>query len=383
MKRIFALARRIEAHPGQATRALRAFTAGHSFPLVDGDTAIFFFWDPAGVDTVHLVHWVFGLESRQAFLRLGDTAAWYLPLDLPRRARVEYKLEISRGGTRSWIRDPLNDRRAFDPFGSNSVCPMPGYAEPRWATPEDGVRPGTVERVEVASTVWGESRSVDVYLPNEYKRHKRYPLLVCHDGRDYQHYAGMVTVLDNLIQRHEVAPLVVAFTSGVARNDEYAANPRQADFVATELLPALHGAFGLSDDPRDRGLMGASFGAVTSLYTAWQHPGTFGQLLLQSGSFVFTDVGRHDRGPLFDRIVPFVNAVRQDPARIDARLFLSCGTFESLIAYNRALLPLLRDAGLDLTWRESQDGHNWIAWRDQLRAGLSALFPGHLWMTYD
>jgi enterochelin esterase family protein len=383
VKRIFDLARRVEAHPSQATRALQAFVASHAFPLVDGDTAIFFFWDPAGVDSVHLVHWVFGLESRQPFLRLGDTAAWYLPLELPRRARVEYKLEVTRGGTRSWVRDPLNDRRAFDPFGSNSVCPMPGYVEPRWATPEPGNRPGTVEPLVVQSQVWGQPRTVDVYLPNEYRRHKRARLLICHDGRDYQHYAGMVAVLDNLIQRHEVAPLVVAFTSGVHRNDEYAANPLQARFVATELLPALQERYSLSEDPRDRGLMGASFGAVTSLFTAWQHPGLFGQLLLQSGSFVFTDVGRHDRGPLFDRIVPFVNAVREDPGRIDARLFLSCGTFESLIAYNRALLPVLREAGVDVIWREAQDGHNWIAWRDQLRAGLSALFPGALWMTYD
>jgi enterochelin esterase family protein len=129
--------------------------------------------------------------------------------------------------------------------------------------------------------------------------------------------------------------------------------------------------------------MGASFGGVASLHTAWTYPGVFGQLLLQSGSFVFTDIGGHGRSPLWDPVVAFVNQLRLDPARIDARVFASCGTFESLIAYNRAIVPLLRQAGLSVRFREARDGHNWIAWRDQLRDGLTYVLPGHLWMTYD
>jgi enterochelin esterase-like enzyme len=34
-------------------------------------------------------------------------------------------------------------------------------------------------------------------------------------------------------------------------------------------------------------------------------------------------------------------------------------------------------------YAEAQDGHNWIAWRDRLREGLTYLFPGHLRMVYE
>jgi enterochelin esterase family protein len=139
----------------------------------------------------------------------------------------------------------------------------------------------------------------------------------------------------------------------------------------------------VTDDPADRGLMGASFGAVSSLFTAWHRPGVFGRLILQSGSFVFTDVGHHGRSELWDPVVEFVNALRLDPARIRARVFLSCGTFEGLIVYNRSIAPLMRAAGLQVRFVESADGHNWIGWRDRLRDGLSWSFPGHLWMTYE
>ncbi len=382
MQPVLELARRIVAE-GDADRAIRAFIAENTFPIIVDDTAWFFFWDGTEVEYVRLVHWVFGLESEQVFQRLGRTNAWFLPLELPHRARVEYKLLVRRGGADHWMRDPLNPRRAFDPFGSNSVAPMPGYAEPTWTHPEPGVRAGTLERFDLPTEVYGGARPIDVYLPREYSPRKRYPLLIVHDGDDYRRFAAFRTVLDNLIHRYEVAPMIVAFTSGVARNVEYGADPRQPRFLVEELLPALASRYPLEEGPENRGLCGASFGAVTSLYTAWTYPGVFGKLLLQSGSFVFTDVGSHGRSPLFDPVVAFINQFRQDPGRVDARVFMSCGTFESLIAYNRALVPMMRTAGLDVRFEEAQDGHNWINWRDHLRPGLTWLFPGYLWMTYE
>lgn len=384
MRPVLELSRRIEAAPARTRDEIDAFVRANTFPITDNDTAVFFFWTAEPVDAVFLLHWVFGLESRQPLLRLGTTDAWYLPVELPKRARVEYKFEVVRGGQSQWVRDPHNPRAAFDPYGSNSVCAMPGYVEPRWVLPEPGVRPGRIVSFTHHSQVFGGNREVQMYLPSEYKPHKRYPLLVCHDGRDYLRFASMQTVLDNLIGRHEVAPLLVAFTSGHDRNREYGADPRQPAYLVDELVPAVRERFGVSDDAEELGVMGASFGGVASLFTAWTRPGVFGKLLLQSGSFVFTDIGHHGRSPLFDPVVEFVNAFRNDPSRIAAqRVFLSCGQFESLIWFNRSLGPLLRDVGVETRFVEASDGHNWIAWRDRLREGLTWLFPGRLWMYYE
>ncbi|MEC8425406.1 MAG: alpha/beta hydrolase-fold protein [Myxococcota bacterium] len=384
MKAIRRLALHLAADPHRAHALLRAFTEGNDFPLVDGGSATFFFWDGHPADAVYLLHWVQGLESRQAFHRLEGTDAFWFTIDLPRDGRVEYKFELHRNGQRNWIRDPHNDRLARDPFGANSVCPMPGYQEPRWAELEPGMREGSLDGFDLESAAWGDTRRIEVYLPSEYKPHKTYPLLICHDGSDYLRFAGIKAVLDNLMSRKEMHPTVVAFTSGSdERNVEYGANPAQVSFLVDELLPALSERYGVSDEPLGRALMGASFGGVASLFTAWSRPGVFGRLFLQSGSFVFTDVGHHGRGPLWDPVVEFMNAFRRDPARIRARVFMSCGTFEGLIFYNRALAPLMRQSGLDVRFVESHDGHNWVAWRDRLRDGLSWTYPGHLWMTYE
>jgi len=191
-------------------------------------------------------------------------------------------------------------------------------------------------------------------------------------------------VLDNLIERGEIAPLVVALSMPGKRLREYADDPRHARFLVDELVPQLETAYPLQATPAGRGLLGASFGAVASLSAAWRNPGFFGRLLLQSGSFAFTDIGKqHRRGAEFDPVVAFMNRFRDDPRHPADKLYVTCGIYESMIYENRSLVPLLQEAGLEVKYREARDGHNWQNWRDRLREGLSWLFPGPLWMVYE
>jgi enterochelin esterase-like enzyme len=190
-------------------------------------------------------------------------------------------------------------------------------------------------------------------------------------------------VLDNLVHRLEVAPPIVALIDSPDRLREYSGLDAHADFLAHDLLPALRRGLPLEDTADSRCLMGASFGAVASLHAAWRHRGVFGRLLLQSGSFAFSELGEHRRGPVFDPVVRFVNQFRADPGQPAERIYMSCGIYESLIYENRSLLPLLREHGIDVRYDEARDAHNWENWRDRLRSGLSWLFPGPLWMVYE
>jgi enterochelin esterase family protein len=164
---------------------------------------------------------------------------------------------------------------------------------------------------------------------------------------------------------------------------EYADHEPHDRFVAEELVPHLERELPLEARPSGRGLMGASFGAVACFSTALRYPDRFGRLLLQSGSFAFSDVGGHELGPEFDPVVDFVNRYRDEPIRVAERVYVSCGIYESLIYENRSFVPLLQAAGMDVRYEEVRDGHNWENWRDRLRTGLSWLFPGPLWMVYE
>jgi enterochelin esterase-like enzyme len=363
------------------TAAVAAFLRENRFPLIEPGGVTFVWLGEA--DAVNLRCWVSGLPTALPLERIEGTPLWAHYMALPDNSRIEYKLEVIRGAGHELIVDPLNPVQAADPFGANSVCQGYGYERPDWTLPGQARRSGALEQLTIASGVFGDQRDVPVYVPARFRRSRRYPLLIVHDGHDYVRFASLTTVLDNLIERLEIPPLIVALTHSPDRLREYAGDERHARFIVEEVLTTLRTQFPLADTPRTRGLMGASFGGVAALYTAWRYPGIFGRLLLQSGSFAFTDLGHHRRGPAFDPVVRFVNEFRTRPGVPAHRMYLSCGIYESLIYENRSMLPLLAAQGIDVRFEEARDGHNWENWRDRLQAGLSYLFPGPLWMVYE
>jgi enterochelin esterase-like enzyme len=362
-------------------RRIDRFLRANRFPVVEPHGVTFVYRGAAEV--VRLRHWVFGLPSAQPLERVDGTDLWHLFLELPPGSRIEYKFEVVENGVERWINDPLNPVEAHDPFGANSVCSACGYERPDWTLEQAGTRPGSIDELRLESVVFGDERVVRLYLPPRFRRSRRYPLLIVHDGSDFRRYASLQTVLDNLIERLEIAPMIVALSDPRDRFAEYRGEERHGIFVVEELLPRLERELPLLETPAGRALMGASLGAVASLATAWRYPGVFGNLLLQSGSFAFSDIGPHRRDPVFDPVVAFMNAYRANPGRPADRLYQSCGVYESLIYENRSMVPLFQDQGLQVRYEEARDGHHWENWRDRLQIGLSWLFPGPLWMVYE
>jgi enterochelin esterase-like enzyme len=362
--------------------AVEAFLRGRTFPIVEGGKVTFCYFGFA--DQVNLKSWVYGLPHSQGLQRIENTDLWYLTLDIPLKSRVEYKFEVVAHGRGQWIEDPLNRFRAADPFGANSVAHGEGYTVPEWTRPDPEARAGVLEDWVINSAAFGEVRRLQVYLPARFRKTRVYPLLFVHDGHDYIRFAKLKTVLDNLIHRLEIPDLVVAFSTSPDRLREYADDERHARFVTHEAVPDLEKRLPLLGTPRSRCLMGASFGAVASLSTAFRTPGFYGRLLLQSGSFAFTDIGTNNtRGPLFNPIIGFMNRFRAAPLAVAEKAFVSCGMHESLIYENRSLVPMLQATDMELKYVEARDGHNWENWRDRLREGLSWLFPGPLLMVYE
>ncbi len=360
-----------------AHRSAARFAADHGLPLIEGDRVTFVYVGAA--KDVFLHHWIYGLPGRLPLSRLDKTDIWHCDLELPPRSRVEYKFEVDG----KWILDPHNPHTARDPFGANSVCHGPGYEREPWTLPDADVRKGTLDSADIDSAALGGRRTVPIYVPARFRRTRRYPLLIVHDGSDYLAYSQLKDVLDNLIDALEIPALIAVMTNPGDRLREYADDPRHARYLAEELVPKIEAALPLVGSASARCLMGASFGAVASLSAAWRHPGFFGRLLLQSGSFAFTDIGQHRRSSEFDPVVRFVNAFRKKPGVPSEKVFLTCGQHESLIYENRSMLPVLQATGMDVRMVEAPDGHNWENWRDRLREGLSWLWPGPLWMTYE
>ncbi len=361
--------------------AIDAYIAATSFPIVDDKDVTFVYRGPA--DAVNLRCWVSGMDTAQPLQQLADTDLWAATVEWPKGSRVEYKFEVIANGVSQLILDPLNPVIAHDPFGANSVCQAFGYERPQWTLPDPDARQGSLQTLRLQSKAFNDDRKIQVYLPATFRKNRRYPLLIVHDGLDYLRYAELKVVLDNLTHSLAIPSMVVVMTQSSDRLNEYAGDDRHAAFLAEDLLPFIANRFPLLDEVRARGILGASFGGVAALHAAWKYPNLYGNLLLQSGSFAFSDLGRHKRSEVFDPVVRFMNTFREQPDWPADKIYMSCGVYESLIYENRSLVPRLQAQGIEVRFEEVRDAHNWENWRDRLRSGLSWLFPGPVWVVYE
>jgi enterochelin esterase-like enzyme len=362
--------------------AVDRFLRRQQVPIIEGPRCTFLYRGEA--DEVFLVHQIFGLPNHLPLRRLRGTDLWYVVLELPAGSRVEYQLEVARGGQRERINDPLNPRVAHSPVGSSSVCYAYGHEIPDWTVFDPEARAGSLVEMVVPSRALRRDCRVTLYLPARFRRTARYPLLIVHDGGDYLTYASAKTVLDNLIHRLDVAEIVGAFVYPGDRLAEYANSAAHARYLTAELLPRLEAELPLAGRPSGRCLMGASFGAVAALSAAYRYPQVYGSLLVQSGSFVFTDIGQnHGGGPPFEPVVRFINRYRTAPRRVADRMFVSCGVYEPLIVPNRSMVPVFEATGMTVRYVEARDGHSWENWRDRLQEGLSWIFPGPQRYLYE
>ncbi len=362
--------------------AVEAFLAEHEAPIVEGGKCTFLFRGEA--DEVHVMHRIVNQPQRVPMKRLAHTSLWWVTIELPEGSRVEYQLSKRIGDYTDQFNDPLNPHIAHSPVGPSSVCQASGYQTPEWVQHDPSSRPGEMHTVEFHSKALRRNTASRVYLPARYRPSTAYPLLVVHDGDDYLNYAAMQTVLDNLIHRLDMAEAVVVFSNPGDRMREYPNCAAHARHLSAELVPYLSERLSLIDRPDARCLMGASFGAVASLSAAYRKPDLASSLLLQSGSFVFTDIGDdHGGGAAFDPVVRFMNRYRADPKQVASRMFMSCGVYEPLIVHNRSMVPVFEGTGTTVRYVEARDGHSWENWRDRLRDGLSWIFPGPQKFVYE
>jgi enterochelin esterase-like enzyme len=350
----------------QARRAIR--TAGGS-PLQAGRNTTFVF--VGDVEEVGLHHWMDIFPHTPPMHRHEGTDLWSITIDVPERSRIEYKLSVLDKGHRRLILDPLNRRRARDPFGTNSVVTGPMYERPEWSLPRIDVPSGSFTDIPIESAAFGDRRTVRLYCP-AMDGNTSLPLLVAHDGSEYVEFAALSVVLDNLIARGDIPPVACVLSDPGDRRREYTGDDRHADHIVEEVLPAIALA-----QPIDTGAivaMGASLGGVASLHLADRHPGVFSGLVLHSGSFVTRLGGRFRRGPVFAPVVAFMEGFTPEPGDLPHLVHMSCGRFDGLVHDNRVLAARLSDLGVDVAYDEVEDGHNWENWRDRLRTGLRHVF---------
>jgi enterochelin esterase family protein len=235
------------------------------------------------------------------------------------------------------------------------VIEFPGYRAPAWLAAPD---PAPARRVGEHARLWS---------PPDTDPRRPLPLLVAHDGTDYERYAELPRLIAHAVATNRLPPCRVALLDAPDREEAYSASARYARTLAG-LLPQLAPA-------TTHAGIGASLGALALLHTRWLHPGAFGALMLQSGSYFRQRWDRHESGfPRFRRVSRFVGLVLNERrAATPIPITLTCGAPEENLANNRAVATALRRQGHAVAWHVNRDAHNYTGWRDTLDPHLVTL----------
>lgn len=294
---------------------------------------------------------------------------WSTTVPAPPVDRLEYLLVLQGAdGAEHMVLDPANPDRVPGVFGDHSVLELPGYRAPLWLSAE----PTTGWVSTPLRTRTRPELSGLLCAPQGTGEQDELPLLVVHDGPEYDRYARLLDYLSWLGAHDPALSCRVLLLGPGERNREYAANPDYARALATVAIPMVRSLVATAAPVLG---LGASLGALAMLHTAITYPGTFGGLFGQSGSFFLPAFDSHERRfPYYDRLVEFVAGFDADPRRLDGlHVALTCGLGEENLDNNEAMAVRLQHLGVPTTLTRGRYAHGYIAWRDLLDPALPAL----------
>jgi enterochelin esterase-like enzyme len=311
-----------------------------------------------------------GMAARAVEFTRSD-GRWRLRIPRGSADRLEYLLEVHRGdGSVDVGPDPGNPLRVGGVFGDKSVVEFPGYLPPRWLSV--AAPPGRTAPFSVVSQHLGLPVTGSIWTAPGLDTGDHTPLLVVHDGPEYDQLAELTRFLAVSVADGAIPPLRALLLQPGERNRWYAAQPAYSRALLEEVLPAV---------PASRRVgMGTSLGALAMLHAFQCNADMFDGLFLQSGSF-FTEKSdpQERRFPRFAEITRFVAGVHNAGRAVrPVPVALTCGSAEENLACNQLMAARLAAQGHDVAFHVVRDAHNYTCWRDGFHPHLPALLRASL-----
>ena len=255
------------------------------------------------------------------------------------------------------------------------------YPLPDEAVVKDGVPRGTITKFHLDdSAVYpGVQHDFWSYVPAQYEKDGSTPanLIVFTDAE--WHMSGengatdVPAILDNLIHEGRIPVTVAVFISPGAVGDGYPAwggndnrsveydsvDERFSKFVVNEVMPLALDGIVLSDQIRNRAIVGYSSGGPAALGVAW-YTDEFGTVLTGGGSFAWM------------RMAGLWQFALRNQEKKDLKIFVCSGEYEhpnitwgSWPTVNRAIAESLEYSGYDYIFAMGKSGHN-MMWFDYM-----------------
>ena len=281
----------------------------------------------------------------------------------------------------AWSQDSAPSPNRPGPRGPRKIELGPDdkqvFPEPDRAINQErpNIERGKLEMVEYDSKTVGARRKMQVYTPPGYSTDRKYPVLyllhgIGGDENEWQRFAKVDTLLDNLIADGKAVPMIVVMPNGRAQKNDRPEGNVFAHAKAFEtferdllddVIPAIEEKYSVSADREHRAIAGLSMGGGQSL--------NFGFKNLDK----FAWIGGMSSAPNTKSAALLIPA----PAAAKEKLklvWLSCGNRDNLIDISQRMHAYLKEHDIPHIWNVDNHGHDATHWRNNLYYFLQHVF---------
>ena len=357
----------------QRDAAVEKFIAARGgTPIVENQTRLVFFARDVNGKTPRVVGdfnaWALRPSPGQAaqpvydaaigkMTRIDGTTWSYLEGTAYTNARAEYVLFFDADAAA----DPMNPRKVQAYAGPRSEVRMPFWVANPEVDDETPVPAGELLTETVVSRALLGPRRIWIYLPPGYAAatDSLYPVMYVLDGANNVEKMDVPRVLDRLIARKAIPPVIAVFSEPGDRQEEYTRNPRWRTFITSELVPQIDKRFRTFPAPDHRIILGSSLAAYGAVDLAVEFPSVFGLCAAIA--------------PPDQTASVIANQPRAKSAAVSIRFFVLGGVYDAMIDGARRLRTTLDGVNAPVTYWEAPEGHNTNTFRNHLDDAVKAL----------
>ena len=341
-------------------------------PEVHGDKSITFRFVSPNAKAVTV-----GLEGNgNVTLTKNDAGVWE-GTSKPLRPDI-YGYTFSVDGQATY--DPLNPVIKVNMIYVGNMVTVHGTPPELWEV--QNVPHGQLTEHFYKSGIIGDERNYLVYTPPGYIGGKgNLPVLyLLHGFSDMANGWSIVgkahVIMDNLIAQQKIKPMMVVMTLGygvpdfVTRGSNFRDPERTTKnftlfrkALIEEVMPMVEKNYRASKKQTDRAIAGLSMGGAETLLTGLNNPDKFAY------------VGAFSSGGLpAGKPETFFANVNGESTKNTKVIWMSCGTGDGLIGFQRGFADWLTKRGVKVKTNETTGGHEWLLWRRNLAEFAQMIF---------